>query len=125
MSLTKYAAIALAREIKAEDPDLQVRPIPTPDGWLLVVHCGLFQFTVRSQAELASALAMIFGQPSPETLIEAFEPQIRHMAAGKRLREGMGIDDIVQLTATKAISVGVTTKAELLELAGKTIELAM
>ena len=125
MSLSKTEAIELAREIKAEDPDLQVRPIPTPNGWLLVVHCGLFRFTVRSQAELASALAMIFGQPSPETLIEAFEPQIREMASGKRLREGMGIDDIVQLTTTKAVSQGITTKDELMEIASRTIALAM
>ena len=124
MSLSKTEAIELAREILNEDPDLKVRPIPTPDGWLLVVHCGLFRFTVRSRDELAAALQMIFGQPSPETLIEAFAPQIKELASAKPLRDGMGVEDVMNLVTLKAIAQGVTSKDELMAIVQETIALA-
>ncbi len=64
MSLSRESAIALAREIKAEEPDLMiVRPIPVDDGWLIVVKCGLWRWRVSSKAELEAGMRIIFGDP--------------------------------------------------------------
>ena len=69
MSLSKTEAIELAREIKAEEPDLRiVRPIPVGEGkWLIVVKCGLWRWTVGSKDELEAGMRIIFGDP-PETV---------------------------------------------------------
>ncbi|MDX1928871.1 MAG: hypothetical protein SFV81_20235 [Pirellulaceae bacterium] len=124
--MTKDEAISFARGLKTEDPDIQVRPIPVGDErWLVVVHVGLFRFTVQSRSEFDASMSMIFGQPSPETILEAYSNEIRELAQRKSLRRGMAVDDIMQITAARAISMGIVNKDQLLEIASRTIELAM
>ena len=70
MSLTKEAAIELARAFRAAEPDLtMVRPIPVGEGkWLIEVKCGLWRWVVSSREELESGMRIIFGDPPDGTV---------------------------------------------------------